>query len=323
LTNVVIGSNVSSLSQGVFYGSAVKDAYVKKLTPSETPAYFFSSNPTIHVYASKVAAYQASSWANYGTIVGDLERYDLEQEPVVLWPAVSLVNNADNNDIINAYNDSQKKANVTLQGRTLFKDGKWNTLCLPFALSAEQIAYNPLAGADIRALSSTNFNNGTLTLNFTSVSSIEAGKPYIIKWSSGDDIVNPEFWGATMSNATNNFTGNNIQFKGTYTYTTFNTANRSILFMGDDNTLYYPGAGADIGACRTYFELNGISAGNVNLIKEFVLNFEEDNATSIQDSRFSVQNEDDVWYDLGGRRLSSKPLQGGFYIHNGRKEAVK
>ena len=39
---------------------------------SRPSSYAFSSNPTIHVYASALAKYQASAWAEYGTIVGDL-----------------------------------------------------------------------------------------------------------------------------------------------------------------------------------------------------------------------------------------------------------
>ncbi len=72
LSTVIIGKKVSSMSQGVFYNSPVKDVYVKALTPPSLGAYIFNSNPTIHVYASALSKYQASSWANYGTIVGDL-----------------------------------------------------------------------------------------------------------------------------------------------------------------------------------------------------------------------------------------------------------
>ena len=61
----------------MFYGSPVKDVYVKALTPPTESGYLFSSNPTIHVYASALAAYQASAWANYGTIVGDLDDCEL------------------------------------------------------------------------------------------------------------------------------------------------------------------------------------------------------------------------------------------------------
>lgn len=72
LTTVIIGKKVSSLSQGVFYNSPVKDVYVKALTPPTLSDYIFNSKPTIHVYASALAKYQSSSWAKFGTIVGDL-----------------------------------------------------------------------------------------------------------------------------------------------------------------------------------------------------------------------------------------------------------
>jgi len=72
LTTVIIGKKVNSLSQGVFYNSPVKDVYVKALTPPTLSDYIFNSNPTIHVYQSALAKYQASSWAKFGTIVGDL-----------------------------------------------------------------------------------------------------------------------------------------------------------------------------------------------------------------------------------------------------------
>ena len=75
LNTVTIGSSVKTLDQGVFYSSPVKDAYVYATTPPSVSAYLFSSSPVIHVYASSLAAYKASNWAQYGTIVGDLDNY--------------------------------------------------------------------------------------------------------------------------------------------------------------------------------------------------------------------------------------------------------
>lgn len=75
LRRVVVGSKVKSMGQGVFYSSAVSEAYVKALTPPTIGAYLFSSHPTIHVYASALSAYQASPWAEFGTLVGDLDEY--------------------------------------------------------------------------------------------------------------------------------------------------------------------------------------------------------------------------------------------------------
>ena len=63
LTAVVIGKSVKTMDQGVFYGSNVKEAYVKALTPptlNGVSDYLFSGkNRIIHVYASAVDAYVA------------------------------------------------------------------------------------------------------------------------------------------------------------------------------------------------------------------------------------------------------------------------
>ncbi|GEM_PF-1766992 len=100
---------------------------------------------------------------------------------VTLVREVELADNADNTTVIN--NNNEVTTTVTLQGRTLYKDGDWNTLCLPFSMTAEQIALSPLAGATIKELAtSSNLNNGTLTLNFEDATTIEAGKPYLVKW---------------------------------------------------------------------------------------------------------------------------------------------
>ncbi|MBO7119736.1 MAG: leucine-rich repeat protein [Bacteroidaceae bacterium] len=89
LTTVLVGKKVTSISKGAFYDSNVKDIYVAPLTPPSVSSYLLSSNPLIHVYPSVVAAYQASSWAEYGTIVGDLT--DDIVDGVELLPEVEKV----------------------------------------------------------------------------------------------------------------------------------------------------------------------------------------------------------------------------------------
>jgi hypothetical protein len=77
LARVVIGEKVKTLAKGAFYNSEVKDVYVKPTTPPAISSYLFSSKPRIHVYKSALSAYKASDWAEYGTIIGDLDDYDL------------------------------------------------------------------------------------------------------------------------------------------------------------------------------------------------------------------------------------------------------
>ncbi len=183
-------------------------------------------------------------------------------------------------------------------------------------------------------LSHAEFNAGTLTLNFTpetgdnAVTAITAGTPYIIKWAGdgSDNIVNPTFAGVTISTDVCNKTcdlgeDKSITFRGTYGYRLFTDIDKSILFFGTNNTLYYPENGATIAACRAYFQLNGISAadlpvGNVKM-------FFGDEETSIHDSQFIIHDEAETWYTLDGRRLSGKPTQRGIYINNGRKVVMK
>ena len=82
LETVVIGRKVKQLSQGVFYSSNVKKAYVKPLTPPGTTVYMFSSSPIIYVYTGVVTDYKTSDWKNFGTIVGGLENYyAMEADP--------------------------------------------------------------------------------------------------------------------------------------------------------------------------------------------------------------------------------------------------
>ena len=220
-------------------------------------------------------------------------------------------------------------ATVTLQGRTLYKDGDWNTLCLPFNVT---IANSPLAGADARALSSASLENEVLTLNFTEengVTELVAGTPYLIKWAKANDyvddnahnIVNPVFSSVVINSTTHDFTSTDgkVSFKGTYSPIVWNTENKSILFVGENNTLYYPKSGAFVNACRAYFELSDDSQA-----REFVMNFgDEGEVNGVKEVIATLGVNDDSWYTVNGVKLSGKPTKAGLYIHNGKKVIIK
>ena len=84
LTTVIVGEKVKTMDQGVFYSSNVKHAYVKALTPPTVNDYLFSSKPIIHVYSSSLAKYKASRWAEFGTLVGDLEDCEVITTPILV-----------------------------------------------------------------------------------------------------------------------------------------------------------------------------------------------------------------------------------------------
>ena len=211
-------------------------------------------------------------------------------------------------------------SDVTLSGRTLYKDGEWNTICLPFNVT---LAESPLAGADVRALDNANLTDGVLTLSFTAEAAIDelvAGTPYIIKWANNgeENIVDPVFTDVLIDNTDHSFTCTDFEFKGTYSSQLFDNTDKSIIFLGTGNKLYYPLDGARIGAFRAYFDLNAPSYS----VKSFKLAFGEDDATSIN-GELRVKSEESV-YDLSGRKInvqSSKVngLKKGTYIVNGKK----
>ena len=256
----------------------------------------------------------------YGSVGSTSDPYIIDITPV------SLVNNADNSSVLTTYNN--ETCDVVLTGRTLYKDGDWNTLCLPF--DVEDITGTPLEGATVKTLESTDFKDGLLTMNFVDVHEIEAGKPYLVKWE-GDgksNLVAPVFTDVTISNDTANVETEYVNFVGTYSSVVFDagTAHKDVLFLGKGSSLYYPDGSkpTTINACRAYFTLKGITAGDpANGVKEFRLNFGDEDDPDGLNEELRMKNEEFAtakgWYSLDGKKLDGKPTQRGIYIHNGKK----
>ena len=125
---------------------------------------------------------------------------------VEVLKTLELANYADNTTAINNNNNGMMPK-VTLSDRTLLKNGDWNTLCLPFSLTAGQIAASPLAGATIKELLSTSNldGEGKLTLKFQDATAITAGKPYMVKWDNTPalTISSAADWNTFASNVNN------------------------------------------------------------------------------------------------------------------------
>ncbi len=147
-------------------------------------------------------------------------------------------------------------------------------------------------------------------------------------------IIDPAFSNVTITSTTptaisstdpDDNNANWVDFVGTYGYQSFSEADNSILFMGAENTLYYPTAGAEIGACRAYFKLaDGLTAGDPKKnIKAFVLNFDEESESNSISTIDADAPASDGWFTIDGRRLLEAPEQPGLYIRNGQKVLLK
>ena len=77
-----------------------------------------------------------------------------------------------------------KRADVTLRGRTLRRDGTWNTLALPFDVPS--LADTPLDGASVKTLVSSAFADGGVSAVFADAAGVEAGRPCVVRWPEPD-----------------------------------------------------------------------------------------------------------------------------------------
>ena len=233
-------------------------------------------------------------------------------------PTATLSETEDNSAFMAAHNGEGYDITLT---RTL-QAGAWNTFAVPFNVSHEQIAGMFGDGASVAALTSSEFANGKLTLKFSSVDQIEAGKAYLVKTTG--NVVNPEFKNVVISNAvtTDYINSPYADFIPTMGKTTI-TGNdvKSVLFLGAGNTLHYPTAlPADIKGFRGYFQLKGEAAHAAS----FSIDFGNGETTSLRE----MSNEELVisncdYYTLDGRKLQGMPTQKGVYIVNGKKVVIK
>lgn len=173
---------------------------------------------------------------------------------------ISLSDDADNSATIAQWNNTEKS--VTLTGRTLYRDGSWNTLCLPFTIDE------------------------------------------------------------TMNKVETDY----VDFVGSYNPVDIPGEDRTMLFLGANNTLYYPNDIMTINSFRAYFLLKGIVAGDpIAGVRAFTMNFGDENTTGMEKTQSSMSNiqHHEAWYDLRGRKLHGKPTTKGVYINNGSKVMIK
>ena len=246
--------------------------------------------------------------------------------------SILLADNATNNSSIIEENDGEK-VRVTLAGRTLIKDGAWNTLCLPFDVYLKADGC-PLAGATAKTLSNATMTNSTVELTFgDAVDVLEAGVPYIIKWNSGNNLTEDDLvftdvtieW-SRQDDRTISMADGHVKFIGYYDAFEIDTpANDDIYYMTADNTLKHTGKARTLGACRAYFQF---SENIVTSSRQFVLDFGDGVTTTIMDIEHETSNMEQSVYDLQGRHIQPSmskrsTLNKGLYIRNGKKVVIR
>ena len=320
------GFNTRKVSDMTFmfdYCENLKTIYVSEdwtvagLSSSRNGRYMFSDCPNLMGEKGTTLAYVRSidngptlpyTYSNYAHIDGGIE------DPGYLTRKrdnVALDEAAEGNEDIIAANNGLDR-NVTI-ART-FVPGVWNTLSLPFDLDNFLLKAKFGNDVQVKALASTEIVDDVLYFNFTDVDAIEAGKPYLIQVSA--PVESPiQFNGVTISNTPNPYEDENASFIPVLDVTTLDNGNENILFLGADNTLYYPAEDSgDMRGFRAYFVVTGAAQG-----AKAVMSF-DDSLTGVKAIE-GESGQDSRAYDLQGRMVSN-PTK-GVYIVNGKKVVIK
>ena len=275
----------------------------------------FIENSTLKLAKGAFTDYQltikgltAGSKIEFSAVVATNNRFFLDEVKVTKLHAVldetatEIPANADVTD-------------VTLK-RT-FNANKWNPVCLPFALSAEQITALFGAESEVAEYMGDEENDGNVTVKFRKkTDGMEANVPYLVyplnnitetEFSAVEVVATecPVVSGTVfdlVGNYTNQLKGSSVIQKGDYIVSggVFKQAN----------------GGNGIKAFRSYLRKKPTSNA-----KSLMMVFQ--NETSGIDSIISNLNieEDNCIYDLQGRRVKN-PVK-GLYIVNGRKVIIK
>lgn len=241
-----------------------------------------------------------------------------------------LNSTADNAATLKGY-DGKIVDKITIN-RSFAADGGWYTLCLPFALTANEIK-TTFKGALFNEFESVSINDqGVAQLKFRKVTETQAGVPYMVL--PRKTVENPVFTNKTITETPQTIKktctasdGKTLvyQFVGVYNPTLVSDVNNIRFVGGDKGTeLLMPIGEGTIKGLRAYFLFPNSSEG---IITQAKLNIDDDSTTgiiSINAINANHSNETNI-YTLSGQQVSKnqKTLKPGIYLKNGKKIMVR
>lgn len=225
-------------------------------------------------------------------------------------PTLTLDENAENTGDVLLSTESGKAYDVKL-ARTLTAN-VWNTICLPFDVTAEQIADVLKSAGNVKEYDREDATKQTIY--FKDATTMVAGKPYLIKpTESAKELV---FKGVKITEyePNKNVGGDNYAVYGTFGKYTMKTDGTE-LFLKTDGKFYVPAVGKEtMKGFRAYFyNMNGGTAGAA-------LNLSFGEATGISGVAADAAKNVKV-YNVNGQYVgtSLEALPKGLYIVGGKK----
>ena len=216
--------------------------------------------------------------------------------------------------------ETQSDVNISFN-RKLVK-GAWNTICLPFDVSAAQA--KSAFGADVKiAALNTESKGNTLMFDNKTAEGIKASMPYLIMPSEVKADNKYEFYNVNIKagDAGQAATPDRFAFKGIYNKVDItqeiNNSESYAAFLGANNTLFKAKSGSTTKGFRAYFAIpNSTPASALCVVVD-------GNATSIKNINCGAVESDDAVYNLQGQRVDAHNLMPGLYIKAGKKFVVR
>ena len=295
----------SSDNIGSILGSEIVDNFVTIATTSESKVVYLKVSTGARIWG--ITTYFSDlTYSNYATTVPLSFSFSDTEDLATSLPTSPL---ADQTVILNRYVYSG-----------------WNTFCVPFALTQEQLEEAYGSGAVAKYLSGVTTDGAAATLHFTpeEKGGIEANKAYLL-YLTADVMEAKTFSGVTLEPAglctttVSDENGGEYTFQGILKPTTLTTDNTQYFLNSLGTNFVLPSNSTSaMKATRAYITVPAASGSAQG--RQYSFDF---NGTTTGIDNVNISGlEDGAWYTISGIRVN-RPAAKGVYIHNGRKVIVK
>lgn len=257
-----------------------------------------------------------------GSTYAKISKIEIIPNKIDETETITLNETATNNNI-----EAKTGVNVTLKRSMV--ENEWNTICLPFNVTAEQAKTAFGEGVMIAQL---NKNSSGNKLSFSNVDAIVASTPYLIKPTIAAPADGYKFEGVTINddgkgNVAPNVVNTNSYLAFVGIYNTVDVTNNVIevlnnnyyaAFLGANNTIFKAkNDGGKMKGFRAYFAIpNNVAASALCVMVNGT-------TTSIKSINGAVVESNAPVYNLQGQRVDGSNLTPGIYVKAGKKFVVK
>ena len=236
----------------------------------------------------------------------------IDNVKVTKIPEVSISEALDNSTTISTNDTKMVTVNTT---RTL-TGGIWNTMCLPFDVTMNDMVLALGTNQNIQLRTFSSYNNNVISFVNANATTIPAGTPFLIKLNT--TVKNPTFHSVTICNTEAKSIGEegSVRFVGTYNPIDLATDGTN-LFLTTRNTLASPASDKNrMNGMRAYIVVpSGFNPSNARIMMD------DGETTAISLMPSVAEATPRATYNLKGQRIEK--ARRGLYVVNGKLTLVK